>query len=215
MEARMQTQLSILKAGLLALSAVVVIQTGFSLVPGEAGAQSPRKAAFEELSVERINIVDDKGGNRLVISNQQKFPNPIVDGKEYPRSIKPAGIVFYNADGNEVGGVAIAETPDVKASILAFDYSNSEAIGFSKYEDGKGGYQSAFVILDRQPLDANISKVGSVGKNRITLSNKDQNAEIVLSDAEGKTRIKLIVDARGSAKFQILDKAGKVISQMP
>ena len=60
--------------------------------------------SFEEITVKRINVVDEKGNKRLVISNQERIPPPIIAGKEYKRAVSPAGMIFYNEQGNEVGG---------------------------------------------------------------------------------------------------------------
>ena len=53
-------------------------------------------ATYDEITVKRINIVDGKGNNRLVISNQEMMPPPIVNGKKYKHAVSPAGIIFYN-----------------------------------------------------------------------------------------------------------------------
>ena len=43
-----------------------------------------------------LRPVDDKGVNRLVISNQDKMPPPIIAGKEYKRHVAPSGIIRYD-----------------------------------------------------------------------------------------------------------------------
>jgi hypothetical protein len=170
------------------------------------------KNYFDEINVRRINIVDSIGKTRIVISSPEKFPNPIINGKEYPRSINPAGLVFYNNQGNECGGIALVNVESGEQAMTIFDYSNSEAIGFGKYESKDGSYFEAGIsILDRIPLNADMDKVGSMGQERVSISNSNKNASIKLLDPTGKERILLSVDSTGAPLFQILDTAGKII----
>ncbi len=72
--------------GYMVLSSIAIVMLLFSF--------KTLKENFEEISVKRINIVDDNGKNVMVISNQEKFPYPVIGGKEYKeRSVSPAGIV--------------------------------------------------------------------------------------------------------------------------
>lgn len=181
-----------------------------------SGFQSTRTSqTFDEIDVQRINIVDSQGRRVLVLSNKEKFPLPVIAGKEYPRSINPSGMVFYDETGTECGGIAVATTPKARRTAIIFDYSNTEAIGFSVYETKDGKYGAGFAIQDRNPLDSDIMKVGTEGTNRISIENDNKNAEISLSDTKGNKRIRLLVDSTDAAIIQILDEKGKVISSWP
>jgi hypothetical protein len=181
-----------------------------------SGFQSAQKyQTFDEINAQRINIVDSQGRRYLVLSNKEKFPLPVIAGKEYPRSINPSGIVFYDETGTECGGIAVATLPGTRRTAIIFDYSNTEAIGFSIYETKDGKFGAGLAIQDRNPLDSDIMKVGTQGTNRISLHNDNKNAEISLSDAKGNKRIRLLVDSTDAAKIQLLDAKGKVISSWP
>lgn len=176
---------------------------------------SEKRQNFEEIDVQRINVVDDKGNKFLVISNKEKFPLPIVNGKEFPRSINPSGIVFYDEKGNECGGIGVVTLPTARRTAIIFDYSNTEAIGFSAYETTTGEYGAGFSIQDRNPLESDIMKVGTEGTNRISLENDNKNAEISLSDIKGNKRIRLRVDSLGTANIQFLNEKGEVTFSLP
>lgn len=60
-------------------------------------------------NAERININDVSGKNRVVIANTDHIPEPIVDGKTYKRAYAPAGLIFYDKNGDERGGLAISD----------------------------------------------------------------------------------------------------------
>ncbi len=180
--------------------------------------QSHKIEKFQEIDVERINIVGGQGRKHLVISNPERCPDPVVNGKELKgmRSIKPSGLIFYDAKGNEVGGLATAQTAGGKISLIAFDWAMAEAIGFNRWESDDGKKHSAsFLILDPPPPGVKIEEAASKQKTRVIIEDDNKDARIILSDAEGKERIKLLVDRKGEASIQILDKSGKVVFRAP
>ena len=82
------------------LTAVVV---GF-LVSG--AVQGPQRASFDEIDVQRINVREPDGTLRLVVSNQARFPQIIVKGREYRHTGRDtAGMLFFNEEGTENGGL--------------------------------------------------------------------------------------------------------------
>ncbi|SFF40470.1 hypothetical protein [Thermoflexibacter ruber] len=168
------------------------------------------KESFEEISVKRINIVDNNGKNVIVISNQEKFPLPILNGKEFERSVAPSGMVFYKKNGDECGGIGILDIPKANMTKMIFDYSNSEALGFSMFETKNGkSYGAGFSIAERIPLGADILKVGTSGPERISLSTDKKDAFLSINDPEGKPKIILMVDSLGVPSFKVFDKNGK------
>src|SRR4029453_9682192 len=64
-----------------------------------------RKEAFNEVDVQRINIVEPDGTVRMIISDPARAPGAIFKGKEYPHpdGRKVAGMIFYNDEGTESG----------------------------------------------------------------------------------------------------------------
>jgi hypothetical protein len=69
------------------------------------GAKAHGTRTFDELQVQRIDIVEPNGTLRMVVSNHDRLPGVIVKGKETPPSDRPqAGMLFYNNEGSENGG---------------------------------------------------------------------------------------------------------------
>lgn len=170
-----------------------------------------------ELSVERINIVDPSGVPRLVIANAERFPLPRLAGKEYPRAVHPAGMVFYDAKGSELGGLAITDHEGIgKVSALAFDYPNYDAVGLVTRvaPDGKTAL-AGLQINSRPPADLDVLQASRVVQRRIAIHNENENAQILLADPQGRERIRLQVDAAGEARIEVLDAQGKVTFSAP
>jgi hypothetical protein len=103
---------------------------------------------FNEITVHRINVVDDNGTLRLAISNAQHMPPPIMHGKplKLPRSHVNGNpsFIFYNALGDEQGGYIWGSKGDYPAKYSQFTYLSSDqfeqndSLGLSYEDDGPG-----------------------------------------------------------------------------
>lgn len=162
--------------------------------------------SFEEISVKRINVIDDAGNNRLVISNQDLIPDPIIGGKTYKRRIAPAGIIFYDENGDEVGGIAMSTLDSVGLRAVSFDYANADAIGLVAQEDINGANFKAGIMI----MDKDLS--GKPGSNisRLKLITENGNAGLIINGPDEKPRISIQVDSFGIPSIRIFGKNGKV-----
>src|SRR5258708_38060228 len=71
-----------------------------------AAFQSPQKPRFDEIDVQRINIVERDGRVRLVIANTDRQAVTTIGGKEIlPDRKREAGLIFFNDEGDENGGL--------------------------------------------------------------------------------------------------------------
>src|SRR6478736_10200563 len=72
----------------------------------QVGAVQGTRAKFDEIDVERINVVEPNGNYRMVISNRPRSIGPIYKGKPfgYAGGGRP-GIIFFNDEGTENGGL--------------------------------------------------------------------------------------------------------------
>jgi hypothetical protein len=202
------------------------------------GAQS--KASFDEIDVKRINLREEDGTLRLVISNTQRLPGVIVKGKEQPHpNRRTAGMLFFNEEGTENGGLTFSgSTQDGKVSSsghLSFDrYEQDQVLQLSQGEE-QGERFAAFIVTDRpdKTMDfAGMAKAtalpagsqreeamkqliaaGTFGaQTRVQIGRwRDRSSGLVLHDAAGKPRLKLEVTAEGAAAIQFLDETGKVV----
>jgi len=99
---------------------------------------------------------------------------------------------------------------------MAFDYSPAEAIGFNRLESNDGKkHLASFLILAPPPPGTKIEEAAGRQQTRIAIQNDNKDAQIILADAKGKERIGLLVDRKGNASIQILDRKGRVGFQCP
>jgi hypothetical protein len=175
--------------------------------------------AFGEISVERINVVDGNGRTRLVIANSERFPDPVVRGKVHARSIRnAAGMVFYDADGVETGGLATMTSPGgqrMAGTIFDFNHQPTDGIGIMKSESADGSsWMAGLAIADRRPYAGGDIQT-TEGVSRIMLSNRNRDASLEITDTSGRPRIRIDVDANDVPRVEVLDADGKVVGQLP
>ena len=195
------------------LKVYCIAVTGALAVMMLGGATARQR--FDEIDVERINVVDSSGVARLVISNADRFPPPVVGGKTYKRAVNPAGIVFFDERGDEVGGLALSNPEHGRVSALAFDYSDSDAMGLVTRISPDSSNATAGLVINSRP-DKTLKGPAAMkaANNRVALQNRDETAELVLSDPQGRARLKMFVGPDGEPHVEMLDAGGKVVRSM-
>jgi|SRR5687768_13630159 len=122
-------------------------------------AQAP-KTKFVEIDVQRINIVEPNGNLRMVLSNRPLSIGPIYKGKPfgYEGGGRP-GIIFFNDEGTENGGLTITGSRDSSgryraSSSWSFDQFDQDQILTLQYLDNNGQRRTGMIVQDR--ADRNI-----------------------------------------------------------
>jgi len=137
----------------------VVTSTLLVVLSVAAFARATQKAKFEEIDVERINVVEPNGMYRMVISNRPRSIGPIYKGKPfgYAGGSRP-GIIFFNDEGTENGGLTFAGQGqpggEYRASThMSFDQFNQDQVVNLDYSDSSGTRLMGFSINDRADVD--------------------------------------------------------------
>ena len=120
-------------------------------------ARPAGKNKFDEIDVERINVREPDGKLRLTISNHARLPEVVVGGKSYPlrggTGVKSAGLIFFNDEGNEDGGLAWAgsrnSTGYQASAALTFDQFDQDETVSIEYADENRRRQAGLAVLDR------------------------------------------------------------------
>ena len=217
------------------LVCVVFIASAFTL--------QSRKQKFEEIDVERINIVEKDGKLRMVISNQERQHPGIVNGKTIKRDgPRPPGMIFFNHLGDEMGGFIFGDNGgNGHFGSLTFDkVRNDQVIGFRDLESDNGTYQTGLEMWQQPNVPSDIldAKKAAIRKmpdesarkaafqtmldnNELTMQRlflgkrRDNSTELLMADIKGKPRIRMMVTAEGTPKLDFLDATGKVIYSLP
>jgi hypothetical protein len=205
-------------------------------------ASNPRNLG--EITVERINVVDKDGTLRIVIADKDRMHPGVLDGKVIERARPVAGVIFFNDEGDEVGGLtysgkAINGERTAQAGMTFDQLKQDQTIGL-RYSEANGQRTAALEVWDRsdRPLSELIDKLNVANRianpaereaavraaradappspRRVFVGkNADRAATVALADANGKTRLTLTVDAGGNARIESLDANGKVVQRWP
>jgi hypothetical protein len=178
------------------------------------GLQHSSRQSLEQITVQRINIVEPDGTLRLVISNHAELPGIIVHGKEQAFARPQAGMIFYNDEGSENGGLIFGGHQNAKGEVedsggsLSFDkYGANQVVQLIGVDD-KEDQMSGLSVTD--------SPTGKDNRERVWVGRKGDGAAAVrLMDNRGRQRIRMQVTAEGTPSLSFLDGDGKVLKKLP
>ena len=236
MENKIEEEVSFLKAYAIVATLVcaVFVLTAF--------AAQNKKQKFEEIDVERINVVEKDGKLKMVISNAARQHPGIVDGKTLQRDGgRPPGMIFFNERGDEVGGLIFSgNTGEGQYSSLTFDkFRGDQTIAFQHLESGNGDYFAGLSVNDenitttertarieeinrlpneeaKRAARARMRDEGGFLVSRLQIGKgRNKSAFISLRDTKGRERIQILVGADGTPKINFLDETGKITYSLP
>ncbi len=96
---------------------------------------------IDELTVQRLNVVDANGTLRFVLSNKDRMHPGVMDGVTINRPRPVAGMLFFNDEGDEVGGLTYTGTDDngrrANAGIMFDQLKQDQTIGIT-YSENNG-----------------------------------------------------------------------------
>jgi hypothetical protein len=223
-------------SGILTVAFAVVVLGGF------AESRHPQK--FDEIDVQRINVVEPDGTLRMVISNKAAFPGIIIKGKETPHpNRKTAGMLFFNDEGTENGGLIFGGSKDASGKVtsyghLSFDQYEQDQVFTIDAEEENGDRSSELRIIDEpdHPITDDIAAAERIAKlpeeqqaaafqkyrgttthseKRIVLGRADdRSVALRLKDVQGRDRIVIRVAPDGTPALQFLDTNGKVTNEI-
>ena len=208
-----------------------------------------KRATFDVIDVQRINIVEPNGNYRMILSNAPRSAGPIYKGKAfgYPGGGRP-GIIFFNDEGTENGGLTFTgqRKPDgtFESSVhMSFDQFDQDQVLTLDYADNNGRRRVGMSILDRayvnihdlvrdrdsiQLIRDSSARAQAMARllgprdgvplaARRVFVGRDvaKSAILNLSDPEGRSRLRLLVDSTGASRIEFLDAEGKVVRSIP
>lgn len=198
---------------------------------------------FEEITVERINIVEPDGKLKMVISNQTRQHPGMFDGEILINRERPPGIIFFNEEQDEVGGLIYQGNKKEGATfVFSIDqYKNDQVMQLRHITnpngDNKYGLQlwerdKDFTLprliqvmdslqkaqLSKQEINEALFKMNN-GKTiqaaRLFIGKQyNQATGMYIQDNKGIDRLRVYVDEENQPRIEILDDAGKVVKDL-
>lgn len=196
---------------------------------------------YQEITAERINIVGKTGKLKLVISNSERQHPGRMDNKDLPARGRPAGMIFFNEDGDEDGGLVYDGNKNGASMVYSFDQYKNDQIMQLRYEQAKENgkiirsyglnlwdrddnftltkqlavYDSLEKLHDTAALNNGIKKLKAAGyTHQRFFAGKNYKGEVglFLNDANGKPRLNIYINKQNQPVIETLDENGKVIN---
>lgn len=225
----------VIYSGVLTVVFVVTVFGGFT--------KPSTSLNLKQLTVQRINVVEPDGTPRMIISDQHDFPGLIIKGREYPHTRHAAGILFFNNEGSENGGLTFGghkgkDGEPVSFGHLSFDKYMQDQTLVLEASQQNGNYYKGFSIVDEPdyPITDDLpllSEINAHPSERYALLRKffkthahpekrlylgegpNKSVGLVLKDKQGQKRLVLRVQDNGSPVLQFFSAKGKIIDQIP
>jgi len=119
---------------------------------------------IDELTVKRINIIGEDGLVRMVLSNKERQHPGRMNGKELPKRERESGIIFFNEEGDECGGLIHGGKKEKNGKIssgMSFtmdQYHEDQVIQIfneESYENGNADIERG-IKINEYPVGSNL-----------------------------------------------------------
>lgn len=196
---------------------------------------------FEEINVERINVVESNGDLKLVISNSKRQHSGIINGTPLTERERQAGLIFFNGVGDECGGLIYDGNDKEAGLVLSVDkYRDDQVMQLRYIEDTKKdartyglqlwdypkedtfderdkALESMQKLKSREERIAAYQKIkqgGLLPEDRLFVGKRmNKDVGLFINDNTGKPRIKIYIDSDNNPKIELLDKEGVVLKK--
>lgn len=150
---------------------------------------------FDEIEVKKITVLGENNLPRMVLSNETRQHSGRANGTEMEKRQRPSGLIFFNNEGDECGGLVyqskIKDGKIISGMSFTMDNYNDDQVvqvlNDEYYADGKSyiqrgikinQYPSGTSMVERNNKIAEINKI--VDKDE---RNKKMNELLVKEDA--------------------------------
>jgi len=200
-----------------------------------------RTNRFEELTAQRINIVEPDGRLDLVISDHIRQHPGAINGKDLPKRDRSAGMIFFNTEGDECGGLVYDGTKQSAGMVYSIDqYKNDQIMQLQYQQDSDKNltrsygfklwdrsdrftlqnqidyFDSAQKTHDTATLNVGVKELrekGFLGVERLFLGRtRDGQTGLFLRDDKGIPRLRIYIDKQNQPLIETLNDRGEVVS---
>ena len=214
----------------------------YLLISNTSKQEYKENEIIPEITTERLNIVGKDGNKFVVLSNPEKQALATVNGKpvnpqESERNI--AGLLFFNEDGDEIGGLVYGIDSTNSYQLLTFDQQKNDqimALRKDEYlEDGEWKKQYGLLLQERSEKQSNviISELYNIRKIKDSILREkeydkfynnpenlapqrlfigrtySENVGLFLMDENNNPRLQIYLDEKGEPHIESFDENGE------
>lgn len=127
--------------------------------------KADKNEKFDEITVKKITVIGEDNLPRMVLSNENRQHSGRMNGKDWPKRERPSGIIFFNNEGDECGGLVyqVKEKNGKMISGMSFTMDNYkddqvvQILNDEYYENGKGYIQRG-ININQFPIGTNLEE---------------------------------------------------------
>ncbi len=191
MKSKLERRVNLLIAyALLSSLAIVILISNLFM-------EQNKKGSYDELEVKRINLIAEDGTLRMVLSNENRQHPGVVNGKQLPDRERDAGILFFNTEGDECGGLIYhGNNQDGQThsgmSFTMDQYHNDQVIQIlnSEYYKGEESEIHRGISISDIPIGLNLDETMDKYEELEKIADEKQRNKLIqeLFQAEGSKR---------------------------
>ncbi len=152
-------------------------------------------AKFDEVIAKKVTVIGEDNLPRMVLSNEQRQHSGRMNGKEWPKRERPAGIIFFNNAGDEIGGL-VYQTKEKDGKIISGmsftmdNYKDDQVLQILNdeyYANGKAFIERG-ISINQFPAGTNIDD-----RNK-----KIEELNKIVDEKERKLKLRALMQKEGS-----------------
>ena len=197
------------------------------------------------INAEQINIIGKDGKPRLSLFNEDHIPNVLFRGEVilegHRQKDNIAGMLFFNPDGTEVGGLIYGNDVDPNGNqtagmSLTFDqFEQDQVLQLLYTKDGDNqqygihlfdrpnktikeqaeAVEEALKIEDQELQNKTIDAIYAGNVPRAFFGKKNETISVELYDKNYQPRLKMYLDQNGEPHIDFLNEQGEVTYSIP
>jgi len=241
MEQNLIRQIRVLQIYAIFLTIVIAVLITLFFQQNAQSNPNDKKQHFKELDAERINIIDSNGSLRMVISNPKRQDPGAFSGKKLEARERPAGMIFFNDDGDECGGLVYDGNKKEASFTYSVDQYKNDQIMQWQYDQDNSTQQrvrsyglkmwdrrddfgltdieravdSLKDLHDTAAYAAGIKKLraeGAFSTERLFLGKtRARQVGLFIRDNKGRPRIEIGLDSSNNMVLHAFDSSGRII----
>ncbi|MBZ4187503.1 hypothetical protein [Niabella beijingensis] len=203
------------------LQALCVFTSMLTCVILLVGFNTNNRKRFDEIDVERINIIEKSGKLRMTISNKERSPAPLHKGKEFGLAgSNRTGIIFFNEEESEVGGLTFEGKMNNTGKAdayghFSFDQYNQNQVLYLTYSESDGKRSMGLNVDDWQesPPFSEWNKAYKKAAETMVGETRDKRLKELMEPMQGQPafakRVFVGRDKDRKATVMLADRSGK------
>ena len=185
------------------LSALIISFFAFS-----SFSEKDKIEEIDELIVKKITVVGEDNLPRMVLSNESRQHSGRMNGKEWGKRERPSGIIFFNNQGDECGGL-VFQTKEKDGKIISGmsftmdNYKDDQVVQILNdefYADGKA-YIKRGISINEFPVGSSVDERNDKLKELRTIEDKKERRAKIneLMEKEGSVNRLFIGKTKGNS----------------